>query len=232
MEGRESTEAFDFAFGPMEEYLGDLRTLTPKGKPFGVFSFRPWKSQLRLIEGCYSGQTGAVSGLLTVGAPDEISPLFAFKTVGIPRSFFWTVRNCSESGNVIVRRRCIIILSFFFSSTASAISGMLSLRRVLTAVQFGDMRPGMGSCDRLAANVMGFIWGALLAMQPNDRELVPPSAGRFGFTCLFSEGKKSSVLIRRVPDPKGVQIQTPALETILRCACLDVHLQLTLCCFA
>ena len=84
MEGRESTEAFDFAFGPMEEYLNDLRTLTLKGKPFGVFSFRQWKSQLRLIEGCYSRQTGLVSELLTVGAPDEISPLFAFKTVGIP----------------------------------------------------------------------------------------------------------------------------------------------------
>ena len=63
MEGRESTEAFDFAFGPMEEYLDDLRTLTLKGKPFCVFSFRQGKSQLRLIEGCYSGQTGVVSEL-------------------------------------------------------------------------------------------------------------------------------------------------------------------------
>ena len=40
MEGRESMEAFDFAFGPMEEYLDDLRTPTVKGKPFGVFSLR------------------------------------------------------------------------------------------------------------------------------------------------------------------------------------------------
>ena len=40
------------------------------------------------------------------------------------------------------------------SSTASAISEMLSLRRVLTVVQFGDMRPG-----RLAANVMGDYLG-------------------------------------------------------------------------
>ena len=84
MEGRESTEAFDFAFGPMKEYLDDLRTLTLKSKPFGVFSFRQWKSQLRLIEGCYSGQTGVVLELLMVGAPDEISPLFTFETVGIP----------------------------------------------------------------------------------------------------------------------------------------------------
>ena len=74
-----------------------------------------------------------------------------------------------------------------FSSTASAISGTLSLRSVLTAIQFGDMRPGTGSCGRLAANVMGLIWVALLAMRPNHRELVPPSAGRFGFACPFSE---------------------------------------------
>ena len=77
---------------------------------------------------------------------------------------------------------CVVGASFChsFSSTASAISGTLSLRRVLTAIQFGDMRPGMGSSGRLAANVMGaylLIWGALLAMRPNDRELVPPTAG-------------------------------------------------------
>ena len=82
---------------------------------------------------------------------------------------------------------CVVGASFChsFSSTASAISGMLSLRRVLRAVQLGDMRPGMGRCGRLAANVMG----ALLAMRPHDRELVPPSADRFGFACPFSEGK-------------------------------------------
>ena len=84
MEGRESTEAFDFAFGPKVEYLDDLRTLTMKGKPFDAFSFWQWKSQLRLIEGCYSGQTGVVSKLLTVGAPDESSLLLTFKTVRIP----------------------------------------------------------------------------------------------------------------------------------------------------
>ena len=83
MEGRESLEAVDFAFGPIEE-LDDLRTPTLKGKPFSVFSLRQWKSQLCLIKGCYSEQTGVVSELLTVGAPDEISPLFTFKTVGIP----------------------------------------------------------------------------------------------------------------------------------------------------
>ena len=57
MEGRESMEAFDFAFGPMKEYdLDALRTLTLKGKAVHVFRFRQWKSQLRLIEGCYNGQ--------------------------------------------------------------------------------------------------------------------------------------------------------------------------------
>ena len=52
---------------------------------------------------------------------------------------------------------CVVSASFChsFSSTSKAIPGMLSLRRVLTAVQFGNMRPGMGSCGRLAANVMG-----------------------------------------------------------------------------
>ena len=36
-----------FAFNPIKEYLDsdDLRTLTLKGKLFGVFSFRQWKSQ-------------------------------------------------------------------------------------------------------------------------------------------------------------------------------------------
>ena len=38
MEGQESTEAFDFALGPMNEYLDVLRTLTLKGKAFHVFS--------------------------------------------------------------------------------------------------------------------------------------------------------------------------------------------------
>ena len=100
VDGRESTEAFDFAFGLMEEYLDDLRTLTLKGKPFGVFSFRQWKSQLRLIEGCYSGQTGVVSKLLTVRAPDEINPLVTFKTVGIPHHphvSSWSLRALLES---------------------------------------------------------------------------------------------------------------------------------------
>ena len=89
MEERELKEAFDFASGSMEEYLDDLQTLTLKGKPFGVSSFRQWKSQLRLIEGCYSGQTGVISELLTVGAQDEISTLFAFQVAQIA---YWIVR--------------------------------------------------------------------------------------------------------------------------------------------
>ena len=58
--------------GPMSEYLDVLRTLTLKGKAFHMSSFEKWKNQLRLIKGCYSGQTGVVSEPLTVGAPDEI----------------------------------------------------------------------------------------------------------------------------------------------------------------
>ena len=85
----------------MEEYLDDLRTLTLKVKPLCVLSFRQWKSQLRLIEGCYSGQTGVVSELLTVGAPDEISPLFTFKTVGMPHHphvSCWPLHSCFRGG--------------------------------------------------------------------------------------------------------------------------------------
>ena len=58
------------------------------------------KSQLRLIEGCYSGQTGVVSELLAVGAPDEISPLLTFKTVGSPhhpRVSSWALRALLEA---------------------------------------------------------------------------------------------------------------------------------------
>ena len=127
MEGRESTEAFDFAFGPMEEYLDELRTLTLEGKPFGVLSFRHWKSQLRLIEGCCSGQTGVVSELLTFGAAGEISLLFTFKTVGIPhhpRVSSWPPRRggcgpaeggylgLSEIAQRVGCRRCIILSLF------------------------------------------------------------------------------------------------------------------------
>ena len=101
MEGRESTEAFDFAFGPMKEYdLGALRTLTLKGKAFHVFNFRQWKSQLRLIEGCYSGQDSVVTELSKVGVPDEISPLLPFRTVGIPhhpRVSSWPLRALLEA---------------------------------------------------------------------------------------------------------------------------------------
>ena len=56
----------------MSEYLDVLQTLTLKGKAFHMSSFEKWKNQLRLIKGCYSGQTGVVSEPLTVGAPDEI----------------------------------------------------------------------------------------------------------------------------------------------------------------
>ena len=68
MDGQESMEAFDFAFGPMKEYdLDVLRTLTLTGKVFQVFSLQEWKSQLRLIDGCYSGHENLVSELLKVG---------------------------------------------------------------------------------------------------------------------------------------------------------------------
>ena len=150
-----------------------MRTLTLKGKPFGVFSFRQWKSQLRLIEGCYSGQTGVVSELLfhtqdgrNSAAPARVFLASACSTGG---SCFRGGCGPAEGGYLglweIAQRvgmsLCVIGASFCnsFSSTASAISGMLSLRRILTAVQFGDMRPRMGSCGRLAANVIGACLG-------------------------------------------------------------------------
>ena len=136
MEGHESTMAFDSAFGPMNEYLDVLRTLTLKGKAFHVFSFQKRINQLRLIKGCYSGQENVLSELLKVGAPAEISPLFCIqdgrRSVGVflasarstggscfrggcgPREAILRWRALlRESGNVIVCCRCII-LSFFF----------------------------------------------------------------------------------------------------------------------
>ena len=83
MEGQETTEAFDFAFGPMNEYLDVLRTLTLKGQAFHVLGFEK-NSQLRLIKGCYSRHENGASELLKVGGPAEINPLLTLKTVGIP----------------------------------------------------------------------------------------------------------------------------------------------------
>ena len=101
MDGQESMEAFDLAFGPMQECdLDVLRTLTLTGKVFQVLSLQEWKSQLRLIDGCYNGHKHVVSELLKVGAPDEISPLFTFRTVRIPhhpRVSSWPLRTLPEA---------------------------------------------------------------------------------------------------------------------------------------
>ena len=101
LEERESMGAFDFAFGPMKEpELDGLRRLTLTGKIFHVFSFQDRKSQLPLIDGCYKGHQNMVSELLKVGAPDEISPLFTFRTVGIvhhPRVASWPLRALVEA---------------------------------------------------------------------------------------------------------------------------------------
>ena len=110
-------EAFDFAFGPMKEYdLDVLRTLTLTGKVFQVFSLQEWKSQLRLIDGCYNCNKNLVSELLKVGAPDEISPLFTIRRVGVahhPRMSLWPLRALLEarvlSGLVAGRQKESII---------------------------------------------------------------------------------------------------------------------------
>ena len=59
----------------------------------------------------------------------------------------------------------------------------------------------LATCDpgwRAAADWHQMSWGllrgALLAIRPDDRELVPPSAGRFGFACPISEGEKAAAL--------------------------------------
>ena len=115
MEGQESTEAFDFAFGLMNEHLDVLQTLTLKGKAFHVFSFEKCNHQLQLIKGCYSGQENVVSELLKVGAPAETSPLFTFKTVGIPhhpRVSSWPLRALLEAralGVAAVQKREAIL---------------------------------------------------------------------------------------------------------------------------
>ena len=99
--GRESMEAFDFAFGPLKEpELDGLRKLTLTGKIFHVFSLQDWKSQLRLIDGCCNGHQNMVSELLKVGAPEEISPLFTCRTMGIthhPRATSWPLRALLEA---------------------------------------------------------------------------------------------------------------------------------------
>ena len=83
-----------------EPELDGLRKLTLTGNIFHVFSLQDWKSQLQLIDGCYKRHQNMVSELLKVGAPDEISPLFTFRTVGIahhPRVASWPLRALLEA---------------------------------------------------------------------------------------------------------------------------------------
>ena len=93
---------------------------------------------------------------------------------------------------------------------------MFSLRRILTAVQFGGMRPGMGSCGRLAINSMAAYLGDSSGdARPNDGYFAPPSADQFGKS-IFGRSKFLLCLHKTVRrHPKGVQIQNPALETVL-----------------
>ena len=65
-----------------------------------MFSLQNWKSQLRLIDGCYKRHQNMVSELLKAGAPDEISPLFTFRIVGIahhPPVASWPLRALLEA---------------------------------------------------------------------------------------------------------------------------------------
>ena len=121
-----------------------------------MFSFRQWKNQLRLIDGCYSGRTGVVSELLTGGAPDEINPLFTFKTVGVPhhphalleaRALGVAVAQLKEAiwdcWKLLREWGCHRVSSvhhsvILFRPLQMRSLKCFSLRRVLTAVQFGD----------------------------------------------------------------------------------------------
>ena len=125
-----------------------------------------------------------VSELLTGGAPDEINPLFTFKTVGVPHHphvSSWPLRALLEAralGVAVAQLKEAIwdlrkLLREWECHRVSSVHhsvilfrplqvrslACFSLRRVLTAVQLGDMRPGMGSCGRQAANVMGACLG-------------------------------------------------------------------------
>ena len=85
----------------------------------------------------------------------------------------------------------VIILSFFFVHCKRDLWNAFFAKSP-DGRSFGDMRPGMGSCADWQQMSWGLIWGAFLAMQTNDRELVPvpPSAGRLRSACPFSEKKK------------------------------------------
>ena len=64
IDGRESMEAFDFAFSPVEEpELEVLRTLTLTGKVFQVFSPQERKNQLRLTAGSSGGEIHSSRGV-------------------------------------------------------------------------------------------------------------------------------------------------------------------------
>ena len=123
-------------------------------------------------------QTGVVSELLTVGPPDETSPLLIFKTVGIPRHprvSSWprcTLLEARALGMTgaqlkeaiwdcrkLVREwECHCLSSVYHSAILfhllQMIWGIFSLRRILMTVHFGDRRPGVGSYGRLAENII------------------------------------------------------------------------------
>ena len=67
----------------------------------------------------------------------------------------WIIGSCSENGNINIYIY-IVVISFChsFSSIENIISGIYSLRRILTTVQLADIRSEMGSCGRLIIIIM------------------------------------------------------------------------------
>ena len=82
--GTRVDRGFWFCFRSYEWILGCPADSDAERQGFSCLQLEKWNNQLRLMKGCYSGQENVVSELLKVGAPDEISSLFTFKTVGIP----------------------------------------------------------------------------------------------------------------------------------------------------
>ena len=134
------------------------------------------------------------------------------------------VGDYSESGNVIN-----YVLSVHHSVIRSAISGMFSAFSAKSpdgrsvwrhATQDGELWQTGGKCHGGLSGVLFWRCGLMIG-----RVLTG-----LGSPVRSRKAKKSccSLLIRHAL--LGVQIQTPALETVLRSACLDVRLQLTVCC--
>ena len=125
-----------------------------------VRRLRRWKSQLQLIEGCYSGQTGVVSKVLTVGASDEISPLFTFLIPHHPHVSSWPLR---------------ALLEALLEAGAVRVA-VAQLKDALSESEIAQ-RVGMSLCRRFIILSFFFVhckrdlWNAFSAKSPDGRSV-------------------------------------------------------------